>query len=93
MDKTVRGNKHVCSECNTKFYDFNKEKIICPRCNNEITSKKETIAISRKLNIKDESKKIDNDISLEEDVEFGENAEDVINDEIDLGEDEANKDL
>ena len=35
MEKSFRGQKHVCSNCNTKFFDFNKEKIICPNCKTE----------------------------------------------------------
>ena len=27
MEKSFRGQKHVCSNCNTKFFDFNKEKL------------------------------------------------------------------
>jgi len=26
------GNKRTCSRCGTKFYDFNKEDIFCPKC-------------------------------------------------------------
>ena len=35
MEKSLRGQRHVCSNCNTKFFDFNKEKIICPNCKTE----------------------------------------------------------
>ena len=92
MDKTLRGNKHVCSNCNTKFFDFNKEKIVCPRCNTEVTTKKENIIISDKIATKESSKKIDSEISLEENVGFDDDLENVIDDEIELGEDEIAKD-
>ena len=27
------GSKRTCIKCATKFYDFNKEEISCPKCN------------------------------------------------------------
>lgn len=92
MDKTQRGNKHVCSKCNTKFFDFNKKIIVCPRCNTEVTTREENIMISEKIATKESSKKIDSEISLEEDVGFDDDLENVIDDEIELGEDEIAKD-
>jgi len=32
-----KGLKRVCAGCQTKFYDFNKSPIICPKCKNEFT--------------------------------------------------------
>ena len=26
------GTKHVCSSCETKFYDFGKPQLVCPKC-------------------------------------------------------------
>ena len=45
MEKSFRGQKHVCSNCNTKFFDFNKEKIICPNCKTEKIIKKKHLLI------------------------------------------------
>ena len=92
MDKTHRGNKHVCSNCNTKFFDFKKEKIICPRCNTEVTSKKEAPIISDKIKVKEDDKKIDSEIPLEENVDFDDDIEAVISDEVDIGEDDIEHD-
>ena len=36
MAKAVLGNKHTCLECGAKFYDLNKEDIICPACESKI---------------------------------------------------------
>lgn len=30
--KATRGTKHVCQNCGSKFYDLNREEIICPMC-------------------------------------------------------------
>jgi hypothetical protein len=30
------GNKHTCLECGVKFYDLNKDDIICPVCETKI---------------------------------------------------------
>ena len=26
------GRKHTCFKCDTKFYDFNKPEVLCPKC-------------------------------------------------------------
>ena len=33
----ARGLKRLCSECGSRFYDFNKRPIICPSCETEFT--------------------------------------------------------
>ena len=30
------GTRHVCSNCSTKFYDFDRPKASCPRCGTEL---------------------------------------------------------
>lgn len=32
-----KGLKRVCASCATKFYDFNKSPVICPKCKTEFT--------------------------------------------------------
>ena len=70
MEKSLRGRKHVCSNCNTKFFDFNKEKIICPNCKTELVMKKKIPNLSDNLKIKDVNKNIDEEIELSEEVAF-----------------------
>ena len=70
MEKSFRGQKHVCSNCNTKFFDFNKEKIICPNCKTEIIMKKTKIIVSDDFKIKEDDKKVVDDLELSEEVEF-----------------------
>lgn len=36
MSKAEWGKKRICTECSTKFYDFKKSPITCPKCNTEI---------------------------------------------------------
>ncbi len=33
MAKAQLGTKRVCAECGTKFYDMEKDPIVCPKCN------------------------------------------------------------
>ena len=70
MEKSFRGQKHVCSNCNTKFFDFNKEKIICPNCKTEIASKKKEAINPDGFKINEEVETVDNDLELSEEVEF-----------------------
>lgn len=86
MDKTIRGDKHICSNCGTKFFDFKKEKIICPKCNTDLTAKKAKSSIDYKSTIVDEQKSTDPEASLEEEVVFDEEIEDIIDEEIDVEE-------
>ena len=32
MNRSDRGRKHVCPECETKYYDLKKKTVACPRC-------------------------------------------------------------
>ena len=32
MSKAERGTKRTCASCGAKFYDLNKEPIVCPMC-------------------------------------------------------------
>ena len=70
MEKSFRGKKHVCSNCNTKFFDLNKEKIICPNCKTEIVMKKKGHISPASSKIKEKVETVDNDIDLSEEVEF-----------------------
>ena len=73
MEISLRGKKHICSNCNTKFFDFNKEKIICPNCKTEVVIKKKIPNITDNLKIKDEYKKLNNEMDLSEEVTFDDN--------------------
>ena len=70
MEKSFRGKKHVCSNCNTKFFDFNKEKIICPNCKTEkiISNKAPISSVDFKTEKKVET--LDDNLELSKEVEF-----------------------
>ena len=70
MEKSFRGQKHVCSNCNTKFFDFNKEKIICPNCKTEkiISNKAPLSSVGFKPEKKVET--LDENLELSKEVEF-----------------------
>ena len=70
MEISLRGRKHICSNCNTKFFDFNKEKIICPNCKTELVLKKKIPNISDNLKIQDDDEKINDEMDLSEEVAF-----------------------
>ncbi len=70
MEKSFRGQKHVCSNCNTKFFDFNKEKIICPNCKTEIKIQKKEIVSSVDFKTEKEVETVDDDLELSKEVAF-----------------------
>ena len=72
MEKSFRGQKHVCSNCNTKFFDFNKEKIICPNCKTEIIMQKKVPVNSLDFKMKKEVEIDDDNLELSKEVEFDE---------------------
>lgn len=82
MNKENWGIKRVCLGCGTRFYDFNKSKIICPNCNEEfdpeylqkrkskIDSEKEIIDRIDDVELMDDDSEIDDDdVSLNEAAE------------------------
>ena len=70
MEKSFRGQKRVCSNCNTKFFDFNKEKIICPNCKTEIIMQKKVPVNSLDFKMKEEVEIEDDNLELSKEVEF-----------------------
>ena len=71
MEKSLRGQRHVCSNCNTKFFDFNKEKIICPNCKTEKIIPKKAPISSLGIKTEKEVEKVDDNLELSKEVEFG----------------------
>ena len=43
MNNSIKGEKHICSNCGTKFFDLNKNPIICPKCNTEVIEKSSNV--------------------------------------------------
>lgn len=99
LDKEKLGNKMLCPECGTKFYDLNKPEIICPSCGfniSELIMKETESSKIEDKNISEvsESKKTDNDElqddAAESDLEILDENEDETIPEID--EDSSNID-
>ena len=98
MSKPEWGIKRVCPSCSIKYYDFNKNPIICPKCEFEfdpdlllksrkgrsIATKSEDNVVSS--NIKNEEETIEGDVELiqnEEEILDIDNETDIQNDDID----------
>ena len=67
MAKPEWGTKRI-GPCGTKFYDFNKNPVICPNCGGEVITNEEKIKSSK--NLAKEKTKV---ISQEEDLIEGNN--------------------
>lgn len=46
--KPTHGNKHVCTNCNAKYYDLGKEDATCPRCSHVRTVITKALARNKK---------------------------------------------
>ena len=76
MSKPEWGIKRVCPSCSIKYYDFNKNPIICPKCEFEFdpdlllkSRKGRSIATKTEVNevssnVKKEEETLENDINL-----------------------------
>ena len=92
MSKTEWGIKRVCPSCSIKYYDFNKNPIICPKCEFEFDP--DLLLKSRKgrsIATKTEVNEVSSDVkkeeeTLENDINSIENDEDIldIDDETDI---------
>ena len=88
-----RGKKRICASCKAKFYDLNKDPIICPKCgtlHNLIAPEK----IPAKAPEPEDKDDIDDLIEDEEgDGEVTDNdSDDILEDASDLTEDESDLD-
>ena len=84
MSKPEWGIKRVCPSCSIKYYDFNKNPIICPKCEFEFDP--DLLLKSRKgrsIATKNENNIVSNDTqketeTLEEDINSLENDENIL---------------
>ena len=92
MSKTEWGIKRFCPSCGTKYYDFNKNPIICPKCEFEFdpdlllkSRKGRSIATkTEEPQVSSDAKKEDK--TLEDDINSLENEEEIL--EIDENQEE-----
>ena len=101
MSKPEWGIKRVCPSCNIKYYDFNKNPIICPKCEFEFdpdlllkSRKGRSIATKNENNINSNDIKKETE-TLEEDINSIENDEDIldIDDETNIEEGDIDSNL
>ena len=92
MSKPEWGIKRVCPSCSIKYYDFNKNPIICPKCEFEFdpdlllkSRKGRSIATKSEENVVSSNLKKEEE-TLEEDINSIENDEEIleIDDETDI---------
>ncbi len=91
MNNSIKGEKHVCSNCGAKFFDLNKKPIICPKCNTEVAEQSSNV---RTRTLMSEPQRKDNDIdnSLTKNLDATENEDTLDNievDEVDESDDDA----
>ncbi len=100
MSKPEWGIKRVCPSCSIKYYDFNKNPIICPKCEFEFDP--DLLLKSRKgrsIATKNENNTVSNDTqketeTLEEDINSLEDDEVLeIDDETDVEEGDIDSNL
>lgn len=92
MSKPEWGIKRVCPSCNIKYYDFNKNPIICPKCEFEFdpdlllkSRKGRSIATKTEDNVVSSDAQKEEE-TLEQDINSLENNEEIleIDDETDV---------
>ena len=84
MNFDLRGNKHTCTNCSAKFFDLNKDKVICPKCGKEQINKDtplntETSKTKKSIPINSKDK-LEEDINFDDDIDESV-AEDVLLDD------------
>ena len=101
MSKPEWGIKRVCPSCSIKYYDFNKNPIICPKCEFEFdpdlllkSRKGRSIASKSEDNLVSSNSKKE-ELTLQEDINSIENDEEIleIDDETDIQNDDIDKDI
>lgn len=94
------GTKRACPECGTKFYDFNKEEIVCPKCETKVdlnaVGKSETKRAKPPKEIPEEALMETEDVVVAEGSDDFESVEDLDDEEDlpdDIGVDEDGEDF
>jgi uncharacterized protein (TIGR02300 family) len=94
VTKPELGNKHQCQNCGTKFFDLNKNPIICPKCATVFHAAPASRVVQRATVVDDEEADPEAaaDIISLQDVEAGEDkASPDVDDEVELEDEEADE--
>ena len=91
MNNSIKGEKHICSNCGAKFFDLNKNPIICPKCNTEVVATQPNVRAKPLMSEpKTKDSNIDNSSTEDFNAIEGEGLlTDMQEDEIDDNEDDA----
>ena len=96
------GTKRICQNCGTKFYDLQREPIVCPKCQTEfdpeaflktrrsrpvVAADKEHVPVAATEDVEVDAEVLDEDEAVVA-VAADEEDEDLIEDASELGEDE-----
>jgi uncharacterized protein (TIGR02300 family) len=93
VTKPEWGSKHICQSCKTKYYDFLKSPITCPKCGTALdagNSRKKVAAESNVVDIKATEEEVDD---LDDVAEFPDEEELVHIDDSDDDDSEDDEDL
>ena len=101
MSKLEWGIKRVCPSCGIKYYDFNKNPIICPKCEFEfdpdlLLKSRKGRSIATKTEVNEVSSNVQKEEeTLEDDINAIENDEDIleIDDESDIQDDDIDNNM
>jgi uncharacterized protein (TIGR02300 family) len=91
--KAELGGKRQCQNCGTKFFDLNRDPILCPKCGATFTPPALSRASARPAPADDEDAELPEAgvelVSLEDADAADEKAAAVVDDDVDLGDDVA----
>ncbi len=66
MADSALGTKHICGNCNSRYYDLNKSPATCPKCNTQdIKEEVELSLVSNQDDVQDKSIMVDNETALD----------------------------
>ena len=85
MNFDLRGSKHTCTNCGAKFFDLNKDKVICPKCGKEQINK--DTHLNTQTSKTKKSIPIDSKNKLEEDINFDDDIDESVAEDVLLDDD------
>lgn len=96
MAKASKGDKHVCPNCETRFFDFGNLPATCPKCGTVIEDKKAKGKAKVEPEpepevVEDEVEEIEDDLDV--DLDDDEDDDDLMEDASDLGGDDDMADV